>query len=372
MKNVVGICNLHDGPHLGTLTERRPLGTVSFLGRYGLMDFALSNISNSGIDRIAILVENNIQAVRAHMGSGSIWVNNTVTGFVRYFSDESVTNKPVFNTDINNILSNRHLFEELNADYFVMMPPFFLMSIDFNEVVANHIASGKDVTIVYTHAKRADKDYVNCEEITFDENGNFSNINTVDAKTKAADISLQTYVFSREAFIRILTQGKQISAIYNIRQVLSKLANSKLLSINPYKFEGYVVPILSLDSYINYSFELLDYGHRCKIFNDDWPIYTTTHNTPPSLFGSNAKVQNSFVANGSIIKGKVINSIISRDVIVEEGAVVENCILFTDTYVGEDVKLKYVLADKSAHFVEKKKVVGAEDDMICIDAGVNI
>ena len=83
-------------------------------------------------------------------------------------------------------------------------------------------------------------------------------------------------------------------------------------------------------------------------------------------------MSNSFVANGSRIQGTVINSVISRDVIVEEGAVVKNCILFSGTKVGKNSKLEYVVADKNVKIREVKEVVGEEDHYTYISFGANI
>ena len=118
--------------------------------------------------------------------------------------------------------------------------------------------------------------------------------------------------------------------------------------------------------------ELLSYENRKELFKEDWPIYTTTHNTPPALYGPGAKVRNSFVANGSNIQGTVINSIISRDVVVEKGAVVQNCILFSGTKVGKDSQLQYVVADKNVKIKEVKDVSGEEDHYTYISFGANI
>jgi len=372
MRNIIGIVNLHDGPHLSVLTDNRPLGAVTFLGRYGLIDFALSNLSNSGIDRIGILAESNIQAIRQHMGSGSIWVNNTVTGYVRIYCNEREINSHHFNTDINNLLANTTIVKKLDAEYVVVVPPFFLYSLDLNEVVEAHKRSGADVTVVYNHVKKTGADYENCDQVTVEEDGSISKIVSFTGEKKSADISLETFVYTKEAFVKVITEGKQISAMYNLRQVVSHLCNEGTLKVNAFEFDGYVAPMLSLESYVKYSFDLLDYNVRRKLFKEDWPIYTTTHNTPPVLYGEKADVCNSFVANGSIINGKVHNSIISRDVHIAEGAVVENSILFTDTEVGENVRLKYVLADKGTNIIEKKKIVGSEDNIICIPVGARI
>ena len=106
MKKVVGICNLHDDPNLGLLTENRPLGAVTFLGRYGLIDFTLSNFSNSHIDNVYVLVKRGITQMRNHIGNGAIWVNNTKKGFIRLLLNEKGLFAPKFNTDIANMALN--------------------------------------------------------------------------------------------------------------------------------------------------------------------------------------------------------------------------------------------------------------------------
>ena len=89
MRKVIGICNLHNEPSLGGLTEKRPLGAVTFLGRYGLIDFTLSNFSNSHIERVYVLIRNGIVALRRHVGSGAIWTNNTKLGFIELLLNEN-------------------------------------------------------------------------------------------------------------------------------------------------------------------------------------------------------------------------------------------------------------------------------------------
>ena len=106
MAKVIGICNLHNEPPLGEVTENHPLGTVSFLGRYGLMDFTLSNFSNSGINIMPILVEKEVGLIRSHIRDGNIWINNTKVGFLRLLLNEKALSNPKLNTDVNNMAAN--------------------------------------------------------------------------------------------------------------------------------------------------------------------------------------------------------------------------------------------------------------------------
>ena len=142
-----------------------------------------------------------------------------------------------------------------------------------------------------------------------------------------------------------------------------------IYQLNAIPFAGFVAPILTFKGYTKYSFDFLDYAKRSQLFIPDWPIYTTSHNTPPALYGENAKVSNSFIANGSIIKGTVKNSVISRDVVIEEGAVIENCILFTKTKVSAGTYMKNVVTDKQVKILNSADVQGEKDNMMFVDYG---
>ena len=370
MAKVLGFCNLHDAPRLGKLTEKRPIGTVSFLSRYGLMDFTLSNFSNSGIDNIAILVDRSLHSVISHVRDGSIWINNTKTGGLRIFFNENNPSHK-FNTDINNLLANRLHFEDQNADYVVIAPAFFLMSIDFRKYLDMHIESGREISLIYKKSKNAKEEFLNCDVVKV-ENKLVKDFSINTGRAKEANVSLETFIFNYNTFVQLVNHTREISTLFNIRDLVNYCATNGLYEVNAFSFDGYVAPVLTFDDFVNRSMELLSYENRKELFKEYWPIYTTTHNTPPAQYGPNAKVANAFIGNGSRIKGTVINSVISRDVIVEEGAVVQNCILFSGTKVGKNSKLQYVVADKNVKIREVKDVQGEEDQYTYISFGANI
>ncbi len=372
MNKVLGICNLHDSPSLGKLTKTRPLGALTFLSRFGLMDFTLSNFSNSEIDRVIILTESNASAVTNHTGQGNVWINNTRTGFLKILMNEKLIDSPKFNTDIKNIDVHYSVIEDIDPEYIVVAPTFFLMSLDFRKVIEEHEESGAEVSLVYLKTQAEKSGYLNCDLLTIEKNQVISHVDTVVKESKGQNISLETYVFTREAFDKTIAIAHKVSALYGLRKALNFAINHHRLIVHGYKYDGYVVPILSSQDYINRSFDLLAYANRAQLFDEDWPIYTTTHNTPTAFYGNKASVMNSIVGNGAIIKGTVENSVISRDVVVEEGAVVRNCILFTQTHVGKNVKLEYVLTDKNVRVQEIKDLKGKKDEVLYVKQGETI
>lgn len=372
MNKVLGICNLHDTPSLGQLTKTRPLGALSFLSRYGLMDFTLSNFSNSEIDKILILTESNSSAVLNHTQQGNVWINNTKTGFLRIVVNEKMIESPKFNTDVANIETHYSIIEDANPDYIIVAPTFFLMSFDFRKMMEFHEETGAEISCLYIKTSKGKKEYLNCDSLEIENNHVISHSRANVGDENKQNISLETFIFNRDTFEKIVAMTKKVSSMYGLRKMVNYVINHHRIPVYAYEYDGYVVPILSSQDYMDASFKLLSYNERQKLFSDDWPIYTTTHNTPPALYGKNASVMNSFVANGAIIKGTVENSIISRDVVIEEGAIVRNCIIFTQSYIGENAKLEYVLTDKNVRVKEVKKLAGTKDKVLVIKQGESI
>jgi glucose-1-phosphate adenylyltransferase len=240
--------------------------------------------------------------------------------------------------------------------------------MDFRPMLSKHKKSGNEVSVIYTHVSNAKEEYINCDSLNVEE-GQVTGIGINAGKNKIADISLETFILNRKAFNDIIALSRSISSIYSFRQMVEYVCKEGIYKLGAIEFSGYIAPILTFENYVKYSFELLDYSKRSQLFNPNWPIYTTSHNTPPALYGEDAVVSNSFVANGSRIHGTVKNSVISRDVIVEEGAVVENCILFTRTKIGKDAKVKNVVTDKHAKIINSKDVQGDPDNMMFVDFG---
>ena len=127
MPVVNALLNLFNSPSLGALTEKRNFGSVTFLGRYGLADVMLSNFSNSGINRIGILVDRYTQSMRNHVQTGKTFVNNTKIGGLDIIYDEQGNLKPQLNNDISDLTANISYMEHLYCDYLVVAPSFLLM-----------------------------------------------------------------------------------------------------------------------------------------------------------------------------------------------------------------------------------------------------
>ncbi len=359
MARILGLCNLHNAPKLGSLTENRSIASMSFLGRYSFIDFTLSNFANSGIDQMGILVESELRSILKHIGSGRIYNSNTKTGFCSVMFNEKFSDNNGYNNDIANLIENHWVLDQSNADYIVFAPSHIIYRFNFKEMLDYHIKNKAAVTMLYYKAKNARNSDIYLDELELDENGRVLTIKANKGANESSNISLDTYIISRNKLEEFLKLGQKTSMFFTLRDVLSYIASK--IYIYSYEYVGYVRCIDSIKNYKMFSLELLNHDVLKKLFDVNWPIYTLTNDTPPAKYKENALVKNCFISNGAVIDGTVINSIIGRSVVIEKGAVVEDSIILTDAHIAENVHLKHCIIDKYAEISLKKELIGSEN-----------
>lgn len=365
---VIGILNLYDSPSLGGLTRNRTLGSTSFLGRFALMDFTLSNFANSHIDEINVLIKDNFRSVAKHAGTLKAWVNNTKIGRQNFLINEKGIRDPKYNSDLNALRENDWILYETDADYVVIAPAHILTLIDYRKVIDYHIASEADVTIAYKEIEDADTSFLSSNVIELEDNKVVSFKKNEGRKAKA-NVSLRTYVVSRETLFRWL-RHKDYKDATSLRMLLESIVEEKEEKVIGYKYEGYARCIDSLAHFLKYSFEFFDVNVALEVFSKDWPIFTISRNTKPTYYGPKSKVKNSFVANGAEIYGKVDSSIVSRYVIVEDGASLKNSIVLTKCLIKKGVKVENAVIDKYSTI--ENDVIGSMDEPVYISQGKKV
>ncbi len=371
-KKVIGFLNLYNSPNLGPLTEKRTLGSTSFLGRFALMDFPLSCFTNSGIDDINILVKDNFRSVAKHVGSLKTWVNNTKRGMQNILLNEKGIRSPKENTDLKCLLQNDWVILENKPDAVILMSAHILTQLDLKPVIQEHFENEADITLVYKNIDDADVSF-SSSNIVKVKDGLLVSHKRNNSKIKKANVSLETYIISTNA-LQMILHNKEYMKYPSLKKVLEKIVSSKAMDVHAYEYKGYARCFDSFKHFVAYSFELLNYDVSKTLFGktsdkEAWPIYTLTHNTPPTLYGEKAKVKNSFIANGALIEGTVENSIISRYVTVAKGAVVKNSIILTGTVIDKGAKVNNVLIDKYSTISPKVVVGGKKDSPLFIEQG---
>lgn len=357
MINAFGIVNASNGRyHVEGMEDYRPIGSFSFLGRYRVIDFPVSNLSNSSIDRIQVYVSQNPRSLAEHLSYGQHYNINAKRGKLQLlFNQDSRVNR-IYNTDVAAYMDNIEVIERMQQPYVVILPGNFVYKQDFQALLQQHVDSGADVTLLYHKATTADRNYRSNAILNLNRQKGVKSIAPNDGSQPNRNIFMDTIVTSKEIFLKLIHDAAKKSSIYNLTNILNLESDS--LDIRGVQHRGdYVASIYDLRSYYDANMALLDYNLAEKMFTKDWPIYTQTTDAPPVHYYKGAKVTNSMIANGSSIYGTVRNSIIGRGVEIQKGALIENCLILGHSKIGEGVHLKNQIVDKWAQIINAKEIV---------------
>ena len=372
MENVVALINLHDSTNLGLLTDNRPVASTTFLGRYTFIDFAISNVINSGIDKLGILIKDNARSVLKHLGNNTAYLKNPKTGRQNICINEKGLTNQEFNTDIHNIKANDWYFYDNETKYVIVTGINQLMRIDYNECLKEHIASGRKISLIYSKINNGeDETFFGSTQIILNNLGDVQKMEDFTGKAKNFNLSADAYIFNIDKFREIILKSDSISQMFELKDVLKYMV-SLGENVHGIKHDGFVYRLNSLKSYFDLSLNLVKNSEYKDLFKKDWPIFTLSHNSRPTYFGDKCEITDCLFANGSKIDGTVKNSVLSRNVTIEEGAIVENCVVFTNTVIKKGVHVKNCIIDKHCTLQNKKVVSGTLKNPLYIHQGAKI
>lgn len=339
------------------LVNKRTLASIPFGGRFRLVDFVLSSLVNAGVKNVALIPKRNYASLADHLGDGKYWDLHHRNSGLKILS-------PFFRADNNNevfmargkldaLRSVLPYVESLKEEYIVISNGNLIANIDFESAFKFHIESGADITTVYANSSSCSAQNL---ELTLNDDGRITDIVYGDGNGDKKNISLNIYIMKRELLIDIIGYA-DAHDLYSFDKY-ALINNTQTLKIMGYFHESYAQIIYSTQDYYKASMDLLSQENRTDIFNSKRPVMTRVKDSVPTLYQYNAKISNSLIADGCKIDGTVKNSIIFRNVTVEPGAVIENCVIMQNTVVGRDSKLRCAILDKDTSVSEGKQLCG--------------
>lgn len=365
MCNAFGIVNF-EGPdvRVSGLEDYRPAGAFSFLGRYRLIDFPLSNMTNSGIDHIEVFVKNKQRSLIEHLGTGRHYNINSKRGKLHILPVENCLQNDFYNHDIAAYMYNLATIEEVDWPYVIIAPSHMIFRHDFDGLLQKHIESGADVTMLYHVVDNAKETCINCSALNLNKQKGVLSIEKNRGNNKTRNISMETYVLSKDLFIDLVKKAANTSSLYSFKDIINDECTE--LDIRGIAHKGFFACINDFNSYYHANMNLIDYEQAMELFSDDWPFYTRTNDSAPAHYYSYSDVRNSVISNGCSIEGTVENSVIGRGCIIKKGAIVKNSVISPQAIIGEDVHIEYAVVDKKAKIARKKDVLGDAQNPIYV------
>ncbi|MGN1042758.1 MAG: glucose-1-phosphate adenylyltransferase subunit GlgD [Christensenellales bacterium] len=340
---------------LNELTLHRTTASLPFGGRYRLIDFTLSNLVNSGITQIGIVTRSNYQSLMDHIRQGRDWdlnrKNSGISVFPPFVYNSS---REVYKGKIEAIYSILNFLNKSKEEYVVISNCNVAANIDFEEIFDKHVSRNAAVTVLCHKGYTTTSPRVVVEK---DENDRITDIyETEYVGNEEKLISLNIYLIKKDLLIDLVQKAYARGLVDFEKDVLFRLVKEN--DVYACELTQYAAIIDDVKTYYGESMNLLRFDDRNALFGQAEKIYTKVKDSVPTIYKEGAKVSNSLIADGCVINGTVENSILFRNVRIDEGAVVKNSIVMENGVVGKNSKLSYAITDKDVIISDDRDISG--------------
>ncbi|RSL34053.1 glucose-1-phosphate adenylyltransferase subunit GlgD [Salibacterium salarium] len=357
MDRIAGIINLdHEQDVLEELTYFRCGAAVPFAGRYRMIDFVLSNMTNSRIVSVALFTRRKYRSLMDHLEQGKAWDLDRNRGGLFILPPDWNDPTDISRGDLQHFHNNLDFVKRALADYILVTGSQHICNIDFQEVLADHKEVDADVTVIYKHVDELYPEHRLSHKLTIDQQ---QRVTAIHNETSHHNVYMDIFLVKKELICDMI---EDCIAHGNEHLFLDAIkANLSELHVHAHEYKGMHALVNSVESYYRNSAKLLDADVHDQLFKDDAPILTKVKNEAPSKYLPDSQVSNTLVANGCVIDGRVENSILFRGVKVGEGAVIKNSIIMQRCDIESYAVLENVILDKDCKISENRTLIGAAE-----------
>lgn len=352
---------------LRELTDRRAAAAMPVAGSYRCIDFVLSNMSNSHVNKVVVLTQFNSRSLNEHLNSSKWWDFGRKNGGLYLFTPTiTKENGNWFRGTADAIYQNLDFLKKCHEPYVIITSGDAIYKMDYNKVLEYHIDKQADITIV---CKKMDKneDLTRFGAIKMDADNLILDFEEKPQENGSDMISAGIYVIRRRLLIDLIEQAAEEEKYDFVKDILVRYKSVK-------KMYGYELPtywsnIATVDSYYKTNMDFLKPEVR-KFFWREYPgIYSKVTDLPPAKYNPGASVKNSLVASGTIINGMVENSVLFKKVFVGNNCVIKNSIILDDVYLGDNVYIENCIIESHSTIKANAHYVGENGIQIVVEDG---
>ena len=328
---------------LKDLMDKRAAAAMPVAGNYRAIDFALSNMSNSNIQKVAILTQYNARSLNEHLNSSKWWNFGRKQGGMYVFTP-TITRE---NTDwyrgtADAIYQNLSFLKKTHEPYVILCSGDAVYKMDYNKVLDYHIRKDADITIVVKDMPET-QDLSRYGTVKMDENSRIISFEEKPLVTSSHTVSCGIYIFRRRQLIELIERCQEEERSDLVNDIIIRYLPVK--KVYGYKTDDYWSGINTVQAYYDTNMDFLKQEIRDYFFWQYPDIYTKVIDVPPAKFNPEATVRNSLVAGGSIVSGIVENSVIFQQVYIGNRCRIKNSIILADTYIGDDTYIENCIVE---------------------------
>lgn len=346
------------GSRLYALTSVMAKPAVPFGGKYRIIDFPLSNCVNSGIDTVGVLTQYQPLVLNDYIGNGQPWDLDRSYGGVHILSPyQAKHGSEWYKGTANAIYQNLPFIRRYNPEYVLILSGDHIYKMNYDKMLDFHKKNGADVTVATIRVPMSEASRFGIVNAAAD--GRIEQFEEKPANPKSDLASMGIYIFSADKLYKYLEKDEtnpESSNDFGKNVLPDMLANGE--KMYAYVFSGYWKDVGTIDSLYEANMDLLGNPPVFDIADYSWKIHSRNPIAPPHYIGETGKVCESLVALGCEVKGTVKNSILSSNVTIEKGAVVEGSVVFAGCVIKSGARVINSIIDEDVS-VGENAVVGA-------------
>ncbi|WP_276795638.1 glucose-1-phosphate adenylyltransferase, partial [Ruminococcus champanellensis] len=351
------------GSRLYALTQDMAKPAVPYGGKYRIIDFPLSNCTNSGIDTVGVLTQYQPLVLNDYIGNGQPWDLDKLHGGVHVLPPyQTNAGASWYEGTANAIYQNMSFIERYDPEYVIILGGDHIYKMDYSKMLQFHKQHQADSTIAVLDVPMEEASRFGI--MTCDEEGRVVDFTEKPKEPKSTLASMGIYIFTWKKLKQYLIENENAnsgSKDFGKDIIPAMLAAGERLFA--YAFEGYWKDVGTLDSLWEANMDLLSPSVPLDLYDKEWKIYSRNLNMPPQYIGDKAAVENSMISEGSEINGTVDFSIIFSGAVVEENATVKYSIIMPGTVIKAGAVVEYAIVGEDCVIHENAKI-GASPETI--------
>lgn len=356
------------GSRLREITDRIAKPAVPFGGKYRIIDFTLSNCSNSNVDTVGILTQYQPLELNTHIGIGSSWDLDKNYGGVKilqpYFDKEGGR---FYKGTANAIFENLAYIDSYNPEYVLILSGDHIYKMDYSKMLNFHKLNQADLSISvievpWEEASRFGLLSADEEDRIFDFHEKPENPTTNLA-------SMGIYIFSWPVLkARLIAEDANPNSSHDFgKDIIPKMVEDKS-RVFAYRFKGYWKDVGTVESLWEANMDLINLDNALNLHDKSWRNYSVNPISPPHYISANASVELSLVNEGCLIKGNVKYCVISTDVTIGSNSKIRRSVIMPDVVIEEDCFIDYAIVISGVRVPKGTRIEGTKD-LIAVYAG---
>lgn len=343
------------------LSRKRAIAAMPVGGNYRCIDFALSNMSNSHIQKVAVFTQYNAKSLNEHLNSSKWWDFGRKQGGLFVFTPTiTADNSFWYRGTADTMYQNLSFLKNSHEPYVVIASGDGVYKMDYNKVLEYHIAKKADITVV---CKQLDdrEDTSRFGTVKINEDGRIIEFEEKPLDTKTKTVSIGVYVIRRRLLIELLEKSALEERYDFVKDILIRYKNTK--KIHAYEMSTYWSNIATVESYYRTNMDFLKKENRDYFFREYPDIYSKIDDLPPAKYNQGASVKNSIISSGCIINGIVENSIVFKKVYIGNNCIIKNSIILNDVYLGDNAYIENCIVESRDTIRVNASHIGEPDNI---------